>query len=354
MEDNAGPRAYGIVLAGVYPDGQCVLDHLAPRPLLPVVQQPLVTYALRWMAGSGLREATICANTAARAIRAKFDGSAFGLRLDYLEDWNPRGAAGCVRDAGLKTEADTFVVADGTAVPVVDLAELLDGHRSSRAAITVVVGADAAGRLRPSGVYVFDRRTFTHIQEDGFQDIKEKLIPRLYEAGEPVSTHMAEAFAPRVVNADTYLALNHWVVERISRYRDTPDGFRNLGETVLHDSAAVDSTARLLGPVLLGPRVTVQAGATLVGPVTIGPGSTVGEDAVVSRSVIWSECVVAERSFVDRSMLVDRGVVAPGEAVISTLKTRGGRGEERRARRSAGVSWAPIVVSLRQATHHVS
>jgi mannose-1-phosphate guanylyltransferase len=354
-EDNASPPAHGIVVAGAYLAGRCALDHLAPRPLLPVAQQPLVTYALRWMASGGLRDATICANSAVRSIRAGLKGSAFGLRLDYLEDWSPRGAAGCVRDAGMKTDARTFVVADGTAVPVVDLADLLEGHRASQAAITVVVGADAGGRLRPSGIYVFDRRTLDYIPEAGFQDIKEKLVPRLYEVGEVVSTHMATDVAPRVVDADTYLALNHWVVERISRYRDTPNGFRNLGETVLHDSATVDPTARLLGPVLLGPGVTVHEGATLVGPLTIGPGSTVGANAVVSRSVVWSDCVVSERSFVDRSMLTDRGVVAPGEAVISTLKTGGGRGDgkERKARRLAATSWAPILVSLRQATPHV-
>jgi mannose-1-phosphate guanylyltransferase len=129
---------------------------------LPVALQPLVTYALRWMASGGLRGATICANTEARSIRATLKGSACGLRLDYLEDWSPRGAAGCVRDAGVKTDANTFVVADGTAVPVVDLVELLDGHQASRAAITVVVGADSAGRLRPNGIYVFDRRAFFH------------------------------------------------------------------------------------------------------------------------------------------------------------------------------------------------
>jgi len=352
MEKNVGPRTQGIVLAGAYPGGQCALDQLAPRPLLPVAQQPLVAYALRWMAGGGLRRATICANSAARAIRAGFDGSAFGLRLDYLEDWTPRGAAGCVRDAGMKSDADTFIVADGTAVPVVELAELLEDHRSSRAAITVVVGADAAGRLRPSGVYVFDRRTFAHIPEDGFQDIKERLIPRLYEAGEPVSTHMAGRVAPRVVNADTYLALNQWVVERTSRYREAPEGFRSLGETVLHDTASVDPTARLLGPVLLGPRVTVQAGATLVGPVSIGPGTRVGEDAVVSRSVVWAECVVGDRSFVDRSMLADRAVVEPGGTVVSAMKTEGRHREARGDHSLARAAWAPIVAALRLATPH--
>src|SRR5512136_1267680 len=107
MEENAVPPAHGIVLAGAYPGGQCALDQLVPRPLLPVAQQPLVTYALRWMASGGLRAATICANSAARAVRARIESAAFGLRIDYLEDWSPRGAAGCIRDAGIRTAADT-------------------------------------------------------------------------------------------------------------------------------------------------------------------------------------------------------------------------------------------------------
>jgi mannose-1-phosphate guanylyltransferase len=352
MEDSAVPRAHGIVLAGVYPGGQCALDQLAPRPLLPVAQKPLVTYALRWMGRGGLRGATICANSAARAIRSRLKGTTFGLRLDYLEDWSPRGTAGCVRDAGIRTDADTFVVADGTAVPVVDFAELLEGHRASSSAVTVVVGADAGGRLRPSGVYVFDRRALAHIPEDGFQDIKEKLIPRLYAAGEPVSTHMSREGAPRVVSADTYLALNHWVVERASRHRESPDGFRSSGETVLHDSATVDPTARLLGPVLLGPGVAIEAGATLIGPVSIGPETTIARDAVVSRSVVWSQCVVGGRAFVDRSMLADRAIVEPGGSVISALKAdRHGREvRAERAQRPRWAPWASIVAALRPPT----
>ena len=352
MEENAVPRAHGIVLAGAYAGGLCALDQLAPRPLLPVAQQPLVTYALRWMADGALRDVTICANSEARMIRARLKNSVFGLRLDYLEDWSPRGAAGCVRDAGIKVGAGTFVVADATAVPVVDLAELLADHEASQAAVTVVVGADGGGRLRPSGVYVFDRRSFAYIPEDGFQDIKEKLIPRLYAASEPVSIYMARGVAPRVVNADTYLALNQWVIERTSRHREAPDGFRSFGDAVLHESAAVDPTAHLLGPVLLGPGVSVHAGATLVGPLSIGSGTTVGQGAVVSRSVLWSDCRVGAGSFVDRSMLADRAIVEPRGAVISALKAGPRRGAPRRAPRSARVPWAPILSALRPAGPH--
>ena len=160
MEDERSPASPRNRAGGSVPGRQCALDQLAPRPLLPVAQQPLVTYALRWMASGGLRDVTICANSAARAIRARLKGSAFGLRLDYLEDWSPRGAAGCVRDAGIKTDADTFVVADGTAVPVVDLAELLEDHQASEAGDHRGRGrrrcreaaAERRLRLRPSGL----------------------------------------------------------------------------------------------------------------------------------------------------------------------------------------------------------
>ena len=247
------------------------------------------------------------------------------------------------------------MVADGTSVPVVDIDELLEAHRSAGAAITVVVGADPAGRLRPSGVYVFDRRSFDFIPADGFQDIKEKLIPRLYGAGEHVSTHMARAVAPRVVNTDTYLALNQWAVERAPRHLDPADGFRVSGETVAHESATVDPGARLLGPVLLGPRVSVQAGATLVGPVTLGPGTTVGRGAVVSRSVVWSGCVVGEGAFVDRCMMADGSTIEPRKSAFAVVKVADGRRAGPSplwARRPGRALWDPIVAALRPATTH--
>ncbi len=339
---------HGIVIAGTYPAGRSALDALLPRPLLPVAQQPLITYALRWMQDAGLTQATICANSAARSIRTCLDATSPGMDLDYLEDWNPRGAAGCVRDAGSRVEARTFVVADGTAVPVVDAADLLEGHRAAGAVLTVVVSADATGRLYPSGVYVFDRRAFDFIPADGFQDIKERLIPRLYETGELVATHVARGGAPRVVNTDSYLALDQWAVERLARNPDVAPGFRVCGESVIHESAWVDPSARLLGPMLLSSGVMVHAGATLVGPVSIGPRTSVGKGAVVSRSVLWSGCVVGDGALVDRSMLADGARVEQRQPLFGAVRTDGRSG--RAARRPGSALWEPLAAVLRPAS----
>ena len=356
LSEKAAPRVHGIVLAGAYPDGKCTLDQLAPRPLLPVAQQPLITYALRWMRGGGLRRVTICTNAAARGVRDSVDRSPLGLEVDYFEDWSPRGAAGCIRDAGVRAEAQTFLVAEATTVPVVDVGELLAAHRAAEAAVPVVVGADSAGRLRPTGVSVFDRWAFEFIPEEGFYDIKEKLIPRLYAGGETVSTHVAPEMAPRVVNADSYLALNQWAIERAGDHVGSADGFQVTGEAFVHESAQVDPSARLLGPVLVGPRASIGAGVTLVGPVSIGQETTVGDGAVVSRSVVWAGCRVGSGAFVDRSMLGDGAGVGTRKLLVSSV-----RADNRRKlpagippRRSGRALWAPLVAALRPAATHRS
>jgi NDP-sugar pyrophosphorylase family protein len=322
----------GIVLAGTYHWAETSLEALRPRPLLPVAQTPLIGYALRWLRDGGITQATICANSAARVVRDCLqDGSGLGLRLQYHEDWTPRGAAGCARDAALRGGVETFVVTDGTAIPTADLQEILAAHRAARAAMTVVVHEDPSPLpgerpLSPAGVYVVERRSLEHVPARGFQDLKEGLIPRLHRAGERVVTHVAQGPCPRILNFETYLAVNEWMVERLARRALPPEGYHANGEILAHSTARVHPAARLVGPVVLGPAVTVGRGATIVGPVTIGGGGTVEADAVLCRSVTWGRSLVGAGALVDRSVLADDAAVEPGARVFGALRAAPARG----------------------------
>jgi NDP-sugar pyrophosphorylase family protein len=295
-----------VVLAGTHPWSGSSFERLAPRPLVPVALQPLISYSLRWLLQGGIKHATICANGTTRAIEAALgNGGDLDMELSYYQDSTPRGPAGCVRDAGVRTGSQTLVVTDGTAIPTVDLAELLASHYASGAAVTAVVHRENPHSAPPSpgGVYVFERRALDHVGANGFQDIKENLIPRLHRAGERVVAH--EGFCPHVLNAQTYLAVNHWMLQRLAHAGES------VGGILLHPTASVDPGARLVGPVLLGPGVRVEAGATLVGPVSIGGASVVGPGALVARSVLWSRCVVGQGSVVHGCVVGNDAVVPP-------------------------------------------
>ena len=305
-----------VVLAGSHRWSDSVFETLAPRPLVPVALEPLISYSLRWLRGGGIREATICANGTTRSIaRALGAGDGLGMDLGYYEDLTPRGAAGCVRDAGLRASAATQLVTDGTAIPTVDLGDVIARHRASGAAVTAVVHRDGApaGARTPGGVYVFDRRALDLVSHTGFQDIKEKLIPRLHQAGEKVMAYDAGGACPHVFDARTYLAVNHWMLLRLSA-----DDARRL----VHPDACVEPGARLLGPVQLAAGARIESGATVVGPSSIGAGTVVARNALLACSVAWERCHVGEGAVVHGCVLGDEAVVRPADWLFNVVRSR--------------------------------
>jgi NDP-sugar pyrophosphorylase family protein len=317
---------WGILLAGAYPRGMLALDRLLPRPLLPVADAPVITYPLLWLSDTSVSGVTACVNSAARAVRSVLEDTPRVPRpLEFYEDWMPRGPAGCVRDAGLRTDALTFVVVDGTTIPHPELQSLVADHHRQGAALTLAVHAEQDGvvgrRLSPDGIYVIERRALDYVAEHGFQDIKEGLIPRLYAAGERVAFHECQRACPRIYDFDSYLAVNRWAISGLAREPHVPEGYERRGEAFVHATSRVSRFARLIGPLMVGPGVTVDDYATLVGPTAIGSGSLVARGAVVSRSVLWNNCQLGADSVLDRCLLADGALVPPRASLYGRLST---------------------------------
>lgn len=222
------------------------------------------------------------------------------------------------------------MIADGTAIPAIDLEGLLAAHRKAKAAMTVVAHREPSHGggeqlLSPGGIYVFERSVCDQIPETGFQDIKENLIPRLYRSGEHVITYTSEGACPRVLNAQTYLAVSQWMVERLAEFPDALDGYIAFGYTLAHPSVRIARSARLVGPILIGPSAKIMSGATIVGPAVIGEGCTVGAGALVSRSVTWNRSIIGQEAVVDQCIVAHDAVVESKEQIFNALEVPNGR-----------------------------
>ena len=328
----------GIVLVGTHPWTNSSFDRLVPRPLLPIAHRPLLWYALSWFRDSGIEEIAVCANRETQMLESRLHRHVpSGVRVSYHEDAMPRGAAGAVRDAVAAHDADVFVVTDGTAVPNVDLSELLHAHRTSQAAATVVVHAEPNGNGQsiqvPTGIYVFNRAVLDHVPATGFSDIKESLIPTLHRAGIRVTPFRVATASPRVLDASTYLAVNEWMVEQLVAGRVEPDGYVKVNGCLFHRDAAIMPGASFVGPVLVGPGAHVAPGAVVVGPTSIGRDATVEAGALVSRSAIWRRCVIQDDAVIDRCIVGDDTVVARGSQAFWQIRTGSVSRESRLAAR---------------------
>lgn len=326
MSPGTDESVRGIVLAGDHPWNGCALDSVMPRVLAPVLYRPLVCYSLDWLRESGIIHATLCANGESRHVRTCLGtGSEIGMALEYYEDWTPRGPAGCVRDAAMQSDGEVFVVVEGAIIPRIDLRELVRAHADADAAVTVVVSSDhhngnGLGRhLSPTGIYVFQREALQHVSKTGYQDIKEVLILRLYDANRRVVTYVTEKECPRVSDAASYLSVNGWMLAQITSDPESLPEYRKVGESRVHRNARLADSAKLVGPVLVGPFAEVSEGTTIVGPTIIGVGSCIEARAVVCRSVILDRCLVGQRSVVDQCAIMHEATVEPDKRLYHVI-----------------------------------
>lgn len=349
-EHRASPRqdlasTAAIVLAGSYAWTNSSFEQLRARPLLPIAQSPMIVHVLRSLSKSGISDVTICANGSTGAMKLYFEASPLtSIAVDYYEDKSPRGAAGCLRDAAQRTDADTLIVTECSMQLDVSVDALLARHRERGAALTIAVSRedrmDAAEFLNPIGLYVIDRRVLRYIGEQGYQDIKENLIPQLHEAGERIEIFETPRGCPNVLNARSYLTANHWMIQRIigqPGFLSDEADYRRVGELVVHNSARIDPSASLVGPVIVGPGVQIDAGAVVVGPTAIGEGTTLGRNVAVSRSVIWKRAHVGDNAVIDGSIVADDAKVAAGARLKGAVQMpeRAPRGAMASLRRGA-------------------
>ena len=354
-------QVWGIVLAGVHAWGNSPLEQVCSRPLLPVLGRPLVAYLVDWLMGGGVTDASICANSQTPAFRRCLGAwTQSSVALDYIEDVMPRGPAGCMRDAALRSEASTFVVLDGTLIPRFDLGALLQTHQASGAAVTMAVAGggslhhrtsagavpaqspgSADEALEPLGVYVVSRKAMAYVPTSGYQDIKEVWIPRLHKAGEKVVTYRLDRSAAwRVSDEVSYARANRWMLQD-ELLADVEGGeYLRVGAALVHKTARVSPSAKLVGQVLIGPGCRIAEGVTIAGPASLGSDCQVERGAIVASSVLWSGCVIGQGAFVLQSILVDGAQIERELVVRDTTWIEPDRQLARRGIRYWGVDLA--------------
>ncbi|MER3413959.1 MAG: nucleotidyltransferase, partial [Armatimonadota bacterium] len=80
----------GIVIAGGLGTRLRPLTLSRPKPLMPLVNAPLLEYQIAYLKSAGIEEVCFATNYMADAVQAHFrDGSAFGVRLVYAVEEEP-------------------------------------------------------------------------------------------------------------------------------------------------------------------------------------------------------------------------------------------------------------------------
>src|SRR5205823_6250891 len=132
-----------LILAGGEGTRLRPLTSTIPKPVVPLVGRPFISYMLEWLRRHGVEDAILGCGFMADAVRDVLgDGSSLGMRLRYLEEPKPLGTGGALKFAEELLD-ERFFMLNGDVLCDIDLSAQLAAHERTGARATLaLVGVD--------------------------------------------------------------------------------------------------------------------------------------------------------------------------------------------------------------------
>src|SRR5687768_14640956 len=128
-----------VILAGGEGTRLRPLTLTGPKPVGPGVDRAFLRRQLDMLDRAGVTEVVFSLAYRPERIEAVFgDGRAFGKHIRYVVEETPLGTGGAVKNAEAHLD-DVTIVFNGDVLTDVDLAAVVEGHRSSGASATPVL-----------------------------------------------------------------------------------------------------------------------------------------------------------------------------------------------------------------------
>jgi mannose-1-phosphate guanylyltransferase len=298
-----------VILAGGFGTRLRPLTDTRPKPLLPILDQPMIDHIVRWLPDE-VDRVILAVNYMADAIREHLADSELGAEVVVVEEDEPLGTGGAFKNALPEVTGDTFIGLNGDIITSLDLTEMLAQHRSKGGIGTIalwevddpsrygVVDMDHTGRIGKFVEKPDPGTAPTNLINAGAYVLRSDILD-LVEPG--IKTSIEREVYPRVLDQGLYgfRFSGFWVDA------GTPEAYLEAHRALLDrmedrgwEGAVMDATAHIQGPSLLGPGVVVGADCQ-VGPyATVGEGCVIGTGAEVVNSVLHTGAKVGKDSHI--------------------------------------------------------
>jgi mannose-1-phosphate guanylyltransferase / phosphomannomutase len=293
----------------------------APKPMLPLVNRPMMEHIVDLLKNHGFDDIVVTVAFMANAIRNYFgDGAEFGVRMVYATEETPLGTAGSVRNA-MKHLTERFLVISGDVLTDIDLSAIVKFHEEKRALATIglahvdnplefgIVITQEDGSIerfleKPTwgqvfsdtintGIFVLEPEIFDYIAPDRPVDFSGEVFPQLLADGKPMYGAIAEGYWEDVGTLDAYLSAHRDILD--AKVHVNVPGFEMKNGVWLGEGADIHPDAVVRGPVVVGDNCRFESGAR-IGPYAVfGTNVRVRSESILERTVVHDNAYLGSK-----------------------------------------------------------
>jgi mannose-1-phosphate guanylyltransferase len=292
------------------------LTSTVPKPVVPLVDRPFISFMIEWLRGHGIDDVIMSCGFLATSVRNVLgDGSGLGIRLRYVEEPDPRGTAGALKYAESMLD-ERLLMLNGDVLTDIDLTAQIAQHEATGATATLalvpVPDPTAYGLVslapdnsvsafveKPSsdeidtnlisaGAYVLEREILELVPADRNVSIEREVWPRLI--GKGLYGFASESYWLDIGTPERYLTGTFDILEgnvRTAVQARMGDGFLSVDQ-------AADVRGRVIPPAVLERGVTVAEGAHVGSLVVLAQDVSVGAATAIERAVIMNGAEIGE------------------------------------------------------------
>jgi mannose-1-phosphate guanylyltransferase/phosphomannomutase len=314
-----------------------------PKPMIPVINKPIIEHSVNLLKKKGFRKIIISLFYLPENVQNYFgDGSDWDIDISYSVEDTPLGTAGGVKKAA-GSPSETLVVMSGDGVLDFDIDRILDFHRVKRSLFTIVLtrvktpteygvvftredGTIEKFLEKPgwtevfsdtvnTGLYIIEPDIINNfIPSNTRFDFSLDLFPLLQQRNLPMYGFVADGYWCDVGNLDAYREVHQAILE--GRVKIDFPGKKIGNDIWVGRNVEIAPDAKISGPVVLGNFVRVKKGAVVREYTVIGDNCVIEEDSSVKRSIVFHNTFIGPRSEVRGAIIGKRCVVEEGVSIF--------------------------------------
>jgi mannose-1-phosphate guanylyltransferase len=316
------------------------LTSTVPKPVVPLVDRPFISFMLEWLRQHGVDDVIMSCGFLATSVRNVLgDGSGLGIRLRFVEEPDPRGTAGALKFAEPLLD-ERFLMLNGDVLTDIDLTQQMAQHErtGAKATLALVPVADPTAyglvhlsedravkqflekpssdridtNLISAGAYVLERELLKLVPPDRNVSIEREVWPLLI--GNGLYGFPSHSYWLDIGTPERYLKGTFDIIEGNVQ---TPVTER-LGSDWLAIDPSAEVTGRVIPPAVLERGVRVAQGAHVGSLAVLAEDVSIGANTTVERSVILNG------SQIDEGCTLRDCIIAAGCQVGARTQITGG------------------------------
>lgn len=317
-----------------------------PSPMVPIVDRPIMVYALELLARAGLRNIWVSLYEGASTIERYFGhGERWSVDLHYLLQRTACGSAGALKRAEpLLTE--TFLVLPADVLIDLDVKAALRFHQAHGGVATAIlirrptgqptptplVTLDQQGRLQPTcatdeddavyaytGAFIFEPTVLQHLPAQSIADCRTHLMTALRQAEKAVYGYVMDGYWNPLATFQDYQAAQNAVLTSLDRQQQAQPGVRlrhpyvEAGEIEpgiwIGPNSIVHPSARLTAPLFIG------AGCRIGRNTELGPETIIGSGVVIDEGVTIQQSTVLPHTYIGQFLHLSQRIAQRAELI---------------------------------------